>query len=123
MGARRATRYTDGDKQTQARPRLHARRRGAERVSRAQDNIVTIGWTTGGGSVRDEGWVNRAAPRDPCRYDSCPGVLNGPVAGGASSPGVHGQKGCSRRTSQSAWKATPLKALKSVAMDGQMARW
>ncbi|MCY2986835.1 MAG: hypothetical protein NTY19_03090 [Planctomycetota bacterium] len=41
MGARRATRYTDRDKPTQARPRLHARRRGAERVSRAQENIVT----------------------------------------------------------------------------------
>ena len=60
-------RYTDGDKQTKARPRLHARRRAAERVPRAQENIVTTGCTRGGGSVRDEGWVTRAAPRDPCR--------------------------------------------------------
>ena len=36
MGARRAARYTDGDKETKARLRLHARRRGAERVPRAQ---------------------------------------------------------------------------------------
>ena len=35
MGARRAARDIDRNKQTQARPRLHARRRGAERVSRA----------------------------------------------------------------------------------------
>ena len=61
MGARRAARYTDGDKQTQARPRLHARRRGAERVPRAQENIVTIGWTTGGGMVRDGNRLDDAA--------------------------------------------------------------
>ena len=61
MGARRTSRYTDPDKQTQARPRLHALRRGAERVSRAQENIVTIGWTKGGGMVRDGNRLDDAA--------------------------------------------------------------
>ena len=52
MGARRATRYTDGNKQTKAHPRLRARRRGAKRVPRVQENIVTSGWTTAAGMVQ-----------------------------------------------------------------------
>ena len=61
MGARRAARYTDRDKQTKARPRLHARRRGAERIPRAQENIVTTGWAIGGGMVRDGNRLDDAA--------------------------------------------------------------
>ena len=53
------------------------------------------------------------------RYDSCPGVLNGWVAGAALSAGMFGQKGRSRRTSPPAGKATPLAAFKSAAMDRQ----
>ena len=55
MGARRAARYTDRDKETKARPRRHTRRRGAERISRAQGDIVTSGWTTGAGGVQKHG--------------------------------------------------------------------
>ena len=57
MGARRGARYTDHDKQTQARPRLHARRRAAERVPRAQENIVTIGCNRGRCRVGNDGGV------------------------------------------------------------------